>query len=549
MRIASSLAVALVAVLASGCDDPRSLPAAVQAIVAKPCDFLDCGAFGTCAGDGDGAPRCLCDLGYQGARCDICAGQFHRSFDEVCVTDVSCAEMDEDPCGAMGHCIDVDGVVACECEEGYEGSRCELCEDRFARDSDGRCLPLTFGAAGDSGAMTCATGYAGAFCTECDSGYHYDADACTRDATCTESTCSDHATCKVVGGRVKCTCLPEYLGTLCLACAPGHHPDQDACVLDEVCESSTCPEGSTCRVVEGRTACPCDPGYEGDACGQCAPGYHDEAGACVVDQACEPDSCPKTAACAVVDGVVQCTCLPGYTGDGCALCEPGFHGLGAECVLDEFCQADSCPGHALCDVVEGLVTCPCVQGWDPEGACDHCVAYAVERTGFEFPYGWSTGANQCQLRRELSVVGMSFESRSTPSAARGSIYACAKSSYSQMRDQHIQLELYRDQPAVISFDRPVTSVTFDVGSTLEPLAIDVRAEAHRGARTFDDGRVERLLDPDVAPLATLDLKARQRDTLTLVFDEEVRLVSLWSRSGGLQKLAIDNILYTYPECD
>ncbi|HOX43067.1 MAG TPA: alpha-amylase family glycosyl hydrolase [Myxococcota bacterium] len=88
-----------------------------------------------------------------------------------------------------------------------------------------------------------------------------------------------------------------------LSGCPGDTPDQP-------CELA-CTEHGTCVIVQGREACLCDAGYQGERCGGCEAGYHREGDDCLPDgpDPCQPNPCtePQRGVCAP-DGAGGHTC-------------------------------------------------------------------------------------------------------------------------------------------------------------------------------------------------------------------------------------------------
>jgi hypothetical protein len=137
MRSAATLGLLACVV---GCDD-APLAADIQLIRAAGCEGVSCGGVGLCAVDRDGAPACVCDVGYAGEGCSLCEAGFHRDAQDRCAPDRLCADQPEDPCAPRGSCVDLDGVIACRCDDDYDGPRCNLCAgDLVHLDSD-QCGP------------------------------------------------------------------------------------------------------------------------------------------------------------------------------------------------------------------------------------------------------------------------------------------------------------------------------------------------------------------------------------------------------------------------
>jgi hypothetical protein len=134
-------------------------------------------------------------------------------------------------------------------------------------------------------------------------------------------------------------------------CEPGYHEDAGQCVLDETCTPTTCNEHGDCDDSSGAPVCTCDEGYSGPFCGMCD--------TCTP---CEPNPCTEAGRtmCVVVDDAAVCEC------------DAGSHDEGGECVPDEECMSTTCSGHGTCDDTGGAVDCTCDTGWTGPycGECD-----------------------------------------------------------------------------------------------------------------------------------------------------------------------------------
>jgi len=114
----------------------------IDPVFVEACRFSDCSGNGQCSAQRDGTPLCLCEVGYGGPQCDGCEAGFHRDSKQRCAPDRRCAEQTTNPCGLYGSCADQEGVIACHCDPGYEGPRCNLCANGYGRDAYGECLQL-----------------------------------------------------------------------------------------------------------------------------------------------------------------------------------------------------------------------------------------------------------------------------------------------------------------------------------------------------------------------------------------------------------------------
>ncbi len=329
-----------------------------------------------------GVATCACELGYAGQFCNTCAGGFHLDAG-ACVLDEKCLPQ---TCSGStaGGCTEMSGVVVCSCNAGYTGTYCESCDAGYHFDAEGDCVadddcsvsdPCVDGTCvvnGGVSSCTCDPGYAGALCDSCAAGFHDDGGACVLDESCLPSSCSGAGDCAVSMGEVSCTCDEGYEGSYCDACDSGYHFEGGDCVVDEDCSASDpCVDG-VCDDSGGVISCACDTGYAGDTCDSCAPGFHDDAGECVLDEQCMSNTCSGTGTCEASGGVVSCTsCDTGYDGTYCDQCDNGYHREGELCVIDEDCSNDPCAAGGTCDASGGVQSCICDVGYT--GAlCDSC---------------------------------------------------------------------------------------------------------------------------------------------------------------------------------
>ena len=163
---------------------------------------------------------------------------------------------------------------------------------------------------------------------------------------------------------IECHCANGWTGDVCDGCAAGYHNEGGACVLDESCLASSCSYHGECDDTTGVVDCDCDTGYAEPYCATCDASYHREGTACVVDEVCAADSCGDHGDCTVVDGLIVCVCHMGWDGDACDACDVGYHMSGGLCVADEVCEADTCSDHGTCAVVDGVTDCSCDVGYD-----------------------------------------------------------------------------------------------------------------------------------------------------------------------------------------
>ncbi len=186
------------------------------------------------------------------------------------------------------------------------------------------------------------------------------------------TTCPPHA--QWVDGV--CECFPGYAGDGCATCAPGYTLLGGLCAPG--CGPDTCSGHGTCSMVGGAAVCACEPGWAAPFCDVCERGFAEQGGACV--DLCAGRDCGGRGICDAWSGYAICLCDQGWIGQDCESCAPYYGHAGGECV--EACQPDSCSGHGWCDGYTGEPVCECYGLY--EGAdCSAC------------PLGWTDTGDEC----------------------------------------------------------------------------------------------------------------------------------------------------------
>jgi hypothetical protein len=147
------------------------------------------------------------------------------------------------------------------------------------------------------------------------------------------------------------------------------HPPTLLCfsfTTEDICASFPCgPNAVSCVSLEqpGTFTCYCKPGWTVDSsingtCSKCAPGWNYDplAQSCVAqldpcqDNATNPCNSVSNSYCDFKDGIVSCSCSPGYTPSG------------LECIRPTRCTDVDC-GHGTCIVENSVPTCKCDEGY------------------------------------------------------------------------------------------------------------------------------------------------------------------------------------------
>jgi alpha-tubulin suppressor-like RCC1 family protein len=212
-----------------------------------------------------------------------------------------------------------------------------------------------------------------------------------RDGECVELKCFD-VVCGADEGCVKGVCYPKNCETE--PCAGFMEVCFEGRCVSRNCVGVSCSEGEECIEGECKAEDPCldDTTCANEhrvcvnqsgtvVCGACVGGYHDEGGACVVDQTCLVNSCSGHGSCDDTSGQVVCSCATGYAGTHCENCATGdvqWPASSGVCV-DNPCDPDPCVsiGHGTAGtcVQTGVSSFQCAcqapYHWD-SGACIEC---------------------------------------------------------------------------------------------------------------------------------------------------------------------------------
>uniref|UniRef100_UPI003AAB3729 laminin subunit gamma-3 n=1 Tax=Centroberyx gerrardi TaxID=166262 RepID=UPI003AAB3729 len=164
-----------------------------------------------------------------------------------------------------------------------------------------------------------------------------------------------------------CSCPPGFAGQFCERCAPGFTREVPGGGPLSTCVPCNCHQHGSCHPETG--VCECSDFTTGMTCEHCLDGYYGNA-LIGTSGDCRPCPCPDRTSCAQIaeTGEVVCTnCPTGQTGMRCQMCEDGYHG-------DPLGQSGPIRPCARCD---------CNGNVDPNavGICDHMTGRCLKCLG------------------------------------------------------------------------------------------------------------------------------------------------------------------------
>uniref|UniRef100_A0A8B9L850 Laminin subunit gamma-3 n=1 Tax=Astyanax mexicanus TaxID=7994 RepID=A0A8B9L850_ASTMX len=190
-----------------------------------------------------------------------------------------------------------------------------------------------------------------------------------------------------------CTCPPGFMGQFCEQCAPGFTRETPNTGPFSRCVPCDCNQHGTCHPETG--VCDCTDFTTGVSCERCLDGYYGNplTGS---PNACLPCPCPDRSSCVQIletKAVVCTNCPANQRGTRCELCEDGFYGnpLGQD------------------GVVRPCVRCECNGNIDPNsvGICDHVTGHCLKCLGH-------TAGDHCE-RCQKGFFGSALDSTLGPS--------------------------------------------------------------------------------------------------------------------------------------
>uniref|UniRef100_A0A3P8XGZ4 Laminin, gamma 3 n=1 Tax=Esox lucius TaxID=8010 RepID=A0A3P8XGZ4_ESOLU len=325
---------------------------------------------------------CLCPPGYGGQFCELCAPGFTREVPNggplsPCV-----------PCSCHHHgpCHPETGV--CECSDFTTGPTCTRCLDGYYGNpligTTNDCQPCPcpdrtscaqITETGDVVCTNCPPGQRGTRCEMCEDGFHGDPQGRSGPVRpCQRCNCNGNVdpnalgVCDHMTGRCL-KCLGNTEGDYCQRCRPGYYGDALNHTVAQKCKPCSCsPYGTSgsleeCDPYTGR--CPCLSHVTGRNCGQCEVGFFNlQPGVGCERCNCNPIG-SSSMACHPITG--QCMCRPGVEGRLCSICRMGFFGFSTRGC--RACNCDPMGSSSMQCHTNG--SCPCRQGFVGY-KCDQC---------------------------------------------------------------------------------------------------------------------------------------------------------------------------------
>ena len=251
-------------------------------------------------------------------------------------------------CNDHQHCVQTQGGAECQCLPGYSGSSCYDCPSGYRLNAERECQQIeTYcsvdcGSQGNcepdehGGSCQCRPGYAGPSCEACSSDFQ-DND---RDGTCLPGcaraalSCEAPKRCSDASGHAECQCPVGSVGDACAQCALGYHDHAGQCVLSCVAAGLQCGQREICDDSGDTPRCICQEGYSDFQCSSCAEGFDEEpiTGLCLPTCDAGGLDCGTNGECRHSARLAYCDCSPGYAGPQCERCAEGFApGDGGEC--------------------------------------------------------------------------------------------------------------------------------------------------------------------------------------------------------------------------
>uniref|UniRef100_A0A8C3D588 Laminin subunit alpha 5 n=1 Tax=Corvus moneduloides TaxID=1196302 RepID=A0A8C3D588_CORMO len=301
----------------------------------------------------EGGGVCIdCQHHTTGINCERCIPGYYRSPDHPIDSPYICYRCNCESDFTDGTCEDLTG--RCYCKPNYTGEHCDACAEGYLNFP--HCYPVPAFSHNDTGEQVLPAGQI--INCDCYAG-GTEGNACRKDPR--------------VG---MCVCKPNFQGTHCDQCAPGHYgPSCQPCQ----CSGPGQYDG-TCDSETGQ--CLCRTGFEGHSCDQCAPGYFNYP-------LCQLCGCSSVGTLpGGCDSAGNCFCRAEFAGPRCEQCSPGHHSY-------PHCYACSCNSRGAVD-----------NNCSPAGQCrchGNFAGHTCSQCALGF-YGYPS-CTPCQCSREGSLHG------------------------------------------------------------------------------------------------------------------------------------------------
>lgn len=354
-----------------------------RAIAANVCNANEC-RFGNCEVTSATTFSCHCIAGVTGTNCDTQAAAGNP-----------CAS---NPCYSGGTCTNVGTTsFTCTCPAGLGGPTCRsvvvTAGAACSCQNSGTCTNTVVGTQTFQ-SCTCPTGFVGNLC-------EYQVSAFV---SCFTSPCQNGGTCTILS---TCACPTGFSGNLCQNTAAVTTTTAVSLTTNpgtiSLCFAGICQNGGVCSQLSYNIAtCTCVNGYTGIYCNVPPTNLVTTT---VATTTAAPVPCPtginlcqNNGTCVINPtlNVLQCNCVPGFTGPTCATKQPFCTGSpcqnggtcvttnvpatgdgqctcaigfsGTTCNIGTCSAATNCNNNGQCITNNGVVTCLCFSGTGPNCA-------------------------------------------------------------------------------------------------------------------------------------------------------------------------------------
>ncbi|XP_065087000.1 laminin subunit beta-1 isoform X1 [Ochlerotatus camptorhynchus] len=228
---------------------------------------------------------CLCDQGYAGAKCDVCADNYYGNPERPGGICQPCDCSNNVDLNQQGNCDPKSGQCV-QCLYDTEGDHCEFCRDGYygnALEQDCRSCDCNVLGTNQTvqhcdrftGQCPCLANVRGQYCDECIENHWKIASGEGCEACNCDSVGSVNEQCNPYDGQ--CTCKQGFGGRQCNQCEAKFWGDPN--VYCHACDCNLYGSATLqCNRESGQ--CICNPGIGGYKCDQCARGYLGEAPYC-----------------------------------------------------------------------------------------------------------------------------------------------------------------------------------------------------------------------------------------------------------------------------